>query len=157
MWLSRDEEERQRELEKLIDWEVDKQLAWLVVLLTGFLGLIAISGSKLVSGLLDFSNLQVSLFKWSVFIVVELILFSAVDFSFWRLANSLAFSRNLTENLPSALQKHWLINKAMFKRFYGIFVKQIGEHEFSVNRASTVLVIIFGDLILGSAIVSALW
>jgi hypothetical protein len=148
MWLSRDEEERQRELEKLIDWEVDKQLTWAVVLLTGFLGLIAISGSKMMNGLLDFSNLYVSLFKWSVFMVIELMLFSVVDFSFWRLASSLAFSRNIIENLPSELQKHWLIDKALFKWFYGIFVKQIGKHEFSVNSVRVLLMIIVGDLIL---------
>jgi hypothetical protein len=156
MPLSEDEEERQRELEKLIDWEVAKQLNWSVVLLTGFLGLIAISGSKLMSGLLDFSNLYISLFKLSVFIVIVLMLFLVVNFSFWRLATSLAVSRNLIENLPSELQKHWLVDKAIFKRFYGIFVKQIGEHEFSVNGVSAFLVIIVGDFIMVCAILFTL-
>lgn len=157
MWQSKEDEEKQKRLEKLIDWELSKQLTWAVVLLTTILGLLALLASGLLKQWIDFSKfplITINLVKTPFIIIFLLLLFFGVDMSFYRLATSASISRNLMEMLPSELQRQELIEKAIWKWFYGLFVQRTDKNRFSLRTWLVLLLIVLGDLLLIWALVS---
>lgn len=156
MWFTREEETRQRELEKLIDWELSKQLTWAVVFLTTTLGLLALLASGFLSRWFVLSrSLLVTFSPAKVpFVVIYLLLMMfGVDLSFYRLATSLAKMRNWTEMLPSKLHYQELIEKAILTWLYRPFVKRV-DNEYSHRTWLVWLLIALGDLLLVWALVS---
>jgi hypothetical protein len=157
MWQTRDEEERQKRLEKLIDWELSKQLTWAVVFLTTILGLLALFASGLLHQWIVFSRfylVTVNLVKAPFVVIFFLLLVFGVDLSFYRLAASLARLRNWIEMLPSELQRRELIEKVVLGWFYGLFVERRGKNRFSLRAWLVWLLIVLVDLVLIWALVS---
>jgi len=157
MWQSREEEEKQKRLEKLIDWELSKQLTWAVVFLTSALGLMALFASGLLKQWIDFSEfplITMNLVKTPFVIIFLLLLFFGVDLSFYRLATSLVRLGNWTEMLPSELARQELIEKAILKGFYGLFVERTDKNRFSLRTWFVWLLIVLGDTLLIWALIS---
>jgi len=157
MWQSKEDEEKQKRLEKLIDWELNKQLTWAVVFSTTILGLIALLASGLLKQWIDFSKfplITINLVKTPFIIIFLLLLFFGVDISFYRLVTSVSISRNWMEMLPSELQRQELIEKDILKWFYGLFVERIDKSHFSLRTWLVLLLIVLGDILLIWALVS---
>jgi len=157
MWQSKEDEEKQKQLEKLMNWELNKQLTWAVVFLTTILGLMALLASGLLHQWIDFSKfplITMNLVKTPFVIIFLLLLIFGVDLSFYRLAASLVRLRNLIEMLPSELQRQELTEKAILKWFYGLFVQRIDKNRFSLRTWLVLLLIILGDLLLIWALIS---
>ena len=157
MWLSREEEEKQKRLEKLMDWELSKQLTWAVVFLTTMLGLMALLASSLLRQWIDFSKfplITMNLVKAPFVIIFFLLLIFGADLSFYRLATSLVRLRNWVEMLPSELARKELIGKAVLGWFYGLFVERTSENRFSLRTWFIGLLLLLGDLLLIWALVS---
>jgi len=158
MWHPKEEEEKQRQLEKLIDWELSKQLTWAVVFLTTTLGLIALLASGLLKQWIDFSKLpliSINLAKTPFVIIFFLFLFFGVDLSFYRLATSLVRLLNWTEMLTSELARQELREKVVLRGFYELFVQRTDKNRFSLRTWLVLLLIVLGDLLLIWALVSA--
>jgi len=158
MWQSKEEEERQRQLEKLIDWELSKQLTWAVVFLTTILGLLAFFASGLLRQWIDFSEsslITMNLVKAPFVIIFFLLLIFGVDLSFYRLVTSLVRLRNWIEMLPSELARQELIGKVVLRWFYGLFVERTDKNRFSLRTWFVLLLIVLGDTLLIWALVSA--
>jgi hypothetical protein len=137
MTLSKEQKERKNDLEKLIDWEQNKQLTWAVVLLTATLGL---------AGILVIDSLSTST---RVFVIVlGLTLMSVLDFSFYRLATSLVNLRRYVERIGkiSELYKEELVTKAIFKSLYGWFVDTADKDKPRLITWRVVLIIVLADL-----------
>jgi hypothetical protein len=157
MWQSKEDEEKQKRLEKLIDWELNKQLTWAVVFLTTILGLLALFASGLLKKWIDFSKfplITLNLVKTPFVIIFFLLLIFGVDLSFYRLAASLVKLRNWAEILPSELIRRELIEKAILKRLYEPFVERTDKNCFSLRTWFVWLLIVLGDLLLIWALVS---
>jgi len=157
MWLSREEEEKQKELEKLIDWELNKQLIWAVVFLTTILGLLVLLARGLLKQWIDFSKfplITMNLVKTPFVIIFFLLLIFGVDLSFYRLATSLVKLRKWIEMLPSELIRRELIEKAILKWLYEPFVEKTGKNCFSLRTWFVWLLIVLGDLLFIWALVS---
>jgi len=158
MWQSKEDEEKQKRLEKLMDWELSKQLTWAVVFLTTILGLLALLASGLLKQWIDFSKfplITMNLVKTPFVIIFLLLLFFGVDLSFYRLATSVSISRNLMEMLPSELQRQELVEKAILKWFYRLFLERTDKNRFSMRTWFVLLLIVLGDILLIWALVSA--
>jgi hypothetical protein len=140
MWLSREDEEKQRRLEKLIDWEVSKQLTWAVVLLTTILGLVSFLGTGLLK---DF---MVSYVKVPLVVIYFTLVIFGVNISPYRLVCSLSTCREFIEMLPSDFQKKQIKEKAMFTWFYKIFVKEKCKNQFAIRGEVFWLLVILGDV-----------
>lgn len=157
MWQSKEEEEKQRQLEKLIDWELTKQLTWAVVFLTTILGLMALLASRLLEQWINFSKFPmttINLTKAPFVIIFLLLLIFGVNLSFYRLAASLVNLRNYTERLTSKLYHQELIEKAILKWFYGWFVKKKDKKDFSLRTELVLPTIFFVDFLLVLALLS---
>jgi len=157
MWQSREEEEKQRQLEKLIDWELIKQLTWAVVFLTTILGLLALFASGLLRQWIDSSKsslIIMNLVKAPFVIIFFLLLIFGVDLSFYRLVASLVRLRNWIEMLPSELARQELIEKVVLGWFYGLFVERTDKNRFSLRKWFVLLLIVLGDTLLVWALVS---
>jgi len=157
MWQSKEDEEKRKELEKLIDWELSKQLTWAVVFLTTMLGLVALLASSLLRQWIDFSKfplITMNLVKAPFVMVFFLLLIFGLDLSFYRLATSLARLRNWAGMLPSELIRKELIEKAVLGWFYGLFVERTGENRFSLRTWFVWLLMVLGDILLVWALVS---
>jgi len=157
MWQSREEEEKQRQLEKLIDWELSKQLTWAVVFLTTVLGLLALFASGLLRQWIDSSKsslIIMNLVKAPFVIIFFLLLIFGVDLSFYRLVASLVRLRNWIEMLPSELARQELIEKVVLGWFYGLFVERTDKNRFSLRKWFVLLLIVLGDTLLVWALVS---
>jgi hypothetical protein len=157
MWQSREEAEKQRQLEKLIDWELSKQLTWAVVFLTTILGLMALLTSSLLKQWIDFSKfplITINLVKTPFVIIFFLLLIFGVDVSFYRLAASLVRLRNWIEKLPSELARQELIEKVVLGWFYGLFVERTDKNHFSMRTWFVLLLIVLADTLLIWALAS---
>jgi len=157
MWHSKEEEEKQRQLEKLIDWELSKQLTWTVVFLTTILGLIALLASSLLKQWIDFSKfplISINLAKTPFVIVFFHFLVFGVNLSFYRLATSLVRLRNWTEMLTSELARQELREKVVLREFYELFAQRTDKNRFSLRTWFIGLLILLGDLLLIWALVS---
>jgi len=158
MWQSKEDEEKQKRLEKLIDWELNKQLTWAVVFLTTILGLMALLASGLLHQWIDFSEfplISMNLVKAPFVIIFFLLLIFGVDLSFYRLAASLVRLRNWVEMLPSELIRQELMGKVVLGWFCGLFVERTDKNRFSLRTWFVLLLIVLGDLLLIWALVSA--
>jgi len=158
MWQSKEDEEKQKRLEKLIDWELSKQLTWAVVFLTTILGLMALLASGLLHQWIDFSKsplITMNLVKTPFVIIFFLLLIFGVDLSFYRLAASLARLRNWVEMLSSELMRQELIGKVVLGWFCGLFVERKDKNRFSLRTWFVLLLIVLGDILLIWALVSA--
>jgi len=157
MWRSREDEERQRELERLIGWELSKQLTWAVVLLTTTLGLFALLASGLLGHWITFSKfplITINLAKGPFVIIFLLLLIFGVNMSFYRLATSLERLQNWIKMLPSKLYQQELIEKVVLGWFYNLFVERKDKDRFSLRTWFVWLLIILGDLLLIWALIS---
>jgi len=158
MWLSREEEEKQKELEKLIDWELNKQLTWAIVFLTTLIGLLALLGTNLLSHWIDFSEfplITTNLVKAPFVIIFLLLLVLGVDMSFYRLATTAYSMRNLVEMLPSELQQKELKERRTpLGWFFEQLIKRTDKNCFSLRTEFVWLLIVLGDLLLIWALVS---
>jgi len=157
MWQSKEDEEKQKRLEKLIDWELSKQLTWAVVFLTTILGLLALLASGLLHQWIDFSEfplITMNLVKAPVVIIFFLLLICGVNLSFYRLATSLVRLRNWVETLPSELMRQELIGKVVLGWFCGLFVERTDMNRFSLRTWFVLLLIVLGDTLLIWALVS---
>jgi len=151
MWQSKEEEEKQKKLEKLIDWELSKQLIWAVAFLTTTLGLMALLASNLLKQWIDFSKfplITINFAKFPFVIIFFLLLVFGVDLSFYRLATSLERLRNWVEMLPSELQRQALKEKVVLRRFYELFLERNDKNRFSIRTWLVWLLIVLGDLLL---------
>ena len=124
--LPEDKKEEKNDLEKLIDWEQNKQLTWAVVLLTSVLGL---AGLFVVN--------QFSIGKEVVAVILSVALMFLVNLSFYRLASSLVLLRHHIERIGqiSDLYKQELIDNAMFKGLYGWFVDAVDKDNPRLKKA----------------------
>jgi hypothetical protein len=150
MFLSKEDAEKQRQLEKLIDWEVSKQLTWAVVFLTTILGLASVLGTGLLKNFVDFSDfpsIMISYVKIPLVVIYFTLLIFCFDISFYRLVCSLSICRNFIEMLPSDFQKKQIIEKAMFGWFYKIFVKKKCKNEFAIRGEILWPLVIIGDIL----------
>jgi hypothetical protein len=151
MFLSNEDVEKQKRLEKLIDWEVNKQLTWAVVFLTTLIGLVSILGTGLLKNFVVFPCFPLimnTLAKISLAIIYFALLIFGFDMSFYRLVCSLATCRSFVEMMPSDFQKKRIKEKAMYKGFYKIFVKEKFENEFSIRGEVLWTLAILGDILL---------
>jgi len=157
MWQSKEDEEKQKRLEKLIDWELNKQLTWAVVFLTTILGLMVLFASDLLHQWIDFSKfplVTINLVKTPFVIIFLLLLIFGVNLSFYRLAMSVVRLRKWEEMLPSELARQELIEKDILKWFYGLFVQRTDKNRFSLRTWLVLLLIVLGDILLIWALVS---
>jgi hypothetical protein len=154
MWLTREDEELQKNLEKLVDWELSKQLAWVAVFVATTLGVITLivaipkaflgEGSIVVA---SFPLITVNLSKIGFALILVILLF-AVDFSFYRIACTHVNIKGWIERLPNDFKKRELLNKGAPKIFYDIFTVKTGDKSFPLNRWVVFLLVMFGDLLL---------
>jgi len=150
MWQSREDEEKQRKLEKLIDWELNKQLTWAVVLLSTILGLMSLYASGLLRQWIDFSKfplITINLVKAPFVTIFSLLLIFGVDVSFYGLATSLVRLRNWEEMLPE-FGRRQSVEKIPLECIYKQFVKRIDEKRFSLRIWFVLLLIVLGDMLL---------
>jgi len=119
--------------------------------------LLALLGTNLLGHWIDFSRfplITMNLVKAPFVIIFLLLLILGVDLSFYRLVTSASISRNLMEMLPSELQRQELIEKAIFKCFYGLFVVRTDKNRFCLRTWFVLLLIVLGDALLIWALVS---
>jgi hypothetical protein len=130
--LPEDKKEKKNDLEKLIDWEQNKQLTWAVVLLTAALGL---------GGL--FVGNSFSMGKEAFVIILSLVLMLVLDLSFYRLVTSLVFLRKYIEWIGqiSDLFNQELVKNAVFSRLYGWFVETAGKDDFHLKKWRVILIL----------------
>ena len=155
MWYTRDDEDKQRELEKLIDWELSQQLIWALVFVAAALGLLVLFASGFLSKwYVLYSSLLVKFDPVKVpFVVIYLaLMLFGVDVSFYNLAASLARMRNWVERLPSKLHHQELVDKGVLTWFW-LFVKRVNG-EYSHRTWLIWLLIVLGDLLLIWALIS---
>lgn len=158
MWQSEEDKEKQRQLEKLIDWELNKQLTWAVVFLTTILGLVALLASGLLRQWIDFSSfplITLNLVKTPYVVIFFLLLIFGVDMSFYRLATTAYTLRNLVEMLPSELQRKELKERrTILGWFCEQLIKRTDKNRFSLRTWLVWLLIVLGDMLLIWALVS---
>lgn len=150
MWESEEEREKQRQLEKLIDWELNKRLTWAVVFLTSILGLVALLASGLLRQWVDFSSfplITLNLVKAPFVVIFFVLLVFGVDVSFYRLATSAVRMRNYAEWLTRKLYRQELMEKAVFKGFTGLFVEKTEKNTFSLRIWFVCLLVVIGDIL----------
>lgn len=135
--LSKEQKERKNDLEKLIDWEQNKQLTWAVVLLTATLGL-----AELL--VIDSPSTSTRFFV----VVLGLTLMAVLNMSFYRLATSLVNLRRHIEQIGkiSALYKEELVANAIFKGLYGWFVDTADKDKPRLITWRLVLLTVLVDL-----------
>jgi len=143
--MSEDEKKREKEkgeLEKLVDWEQNKQLFWAVVLLTATLGLAEVL-------VIDSLSTSTRFFV----IVIGLILMGALDMSFYRLAISHVNLKRYIEGLGklSKLYKNELLDNVIFK-WYDWFVDTTNKDEPHLRIWRVRLIIVFADIFILSYI-----
>lgn len=134
--MSEDEKEK-GELEKLIDWEQNKQLTWAVVLLTATLGL---AGLLVIDSPSTYTRVFV--------ITLGLTLMGILDMSFYRLASSLVNLRRYIERIGkiSKLYHNELENNAILKGLYGWFVDTSVKYKPRLITWRVVLIIVLANL-----------
>lgn len=158
MWQTREEEARQNELEKLIDWELKRQLTWSVVLLTTTLGLLILLASGILKQWVSVSRtllVTINLVKTPLVIIFVLLLLGGVDLSFFRLANSLVNLRNYVIRIPSELHRQEFTEKAVLTWLYELFTERTEMNRFSLRAWLVWLLILIADLLLVWALFSA--
>ena len=142
MWLSREEKEKQRQAEKLIDWELRKQLQWTALFVTTVLGLVSLLASNLIKEI------------WTPFLPIYVLLFLATDYAFLRMATSISVMRNYFESLPSGRMKFELIDAAQMSKLFDIFStkrrssRKNNKLEWYPRMLSIGISIIAGDVLL---------
>lgn len=143
MALSEVEKERKNDLEKLIDWEQNKQLTWAVVLLTSTLGLAGLFVGN------SFAMNDTLIFV----LLLALTLMLVLDISFYRLVTSLAILGTYVEwiGVLSPLIRQELVTNVLFRRLYAWFVYRADENErFPIRRLRIGLVIVLADFFIVS-------
>ena len=157
MWLSKEEEEKQRQLEKLIDWELNRQLTWAVVFLTTLLGLLALLGTNLFEQWIisKLPLISINLLKAPFVAIFFVLLFFGVDMAFYRLADTTVTIRNFVDDLPSERMKTPLLRKTILGELYDLFLKRTSERNcFSLNKGLVWLLIFMGDTLLLLALIA---
>lgn len=157
MWQSKEEEEKQKKLEKLIDWELNKQLTWGVVFLTTILGLMALLAGSLLKQWIDLSKfplITMNLVKAPFVIIFFLLLIFGVDLSFYRLATSLERLRNWEQMLPNEFERQQLLENVPLECLYKLFVERTERNSFSLRTWFVLLLIVLGDILLIWALIS---
>jgi hypothetical protein len=142
------EEERQRQVEKLLDWELNKQLTWAVVFLSTIVGLIAILGSNLLAKsfvAFIYPLLTIDLRKIP-FVIIYFAPLSFSDIGFYRILLSLANMGEIVASLPSELQSRQL-KRHSIALLCRTFVRQIDEKKFCVKMWLFALLTAIGDLL----------
>lgn len=157
MWQSKEEEEKQRQLEKLIDWETSKMLSWVVLVLTFLLGAIQLLGSRLVksSEVLSFKStfLTIETHANLPFVVIYGLMIIGLDLSFYRLTATFVRLHDWYGMLPEFMRKP-LVEEYPLKLFFQIFETKTAEKRLSLRLERVLLLIILGDLLLIWALVS---
>jgi len=152
---SEEEKEKQQKYEKLIDWEVNKQLTWFILFLTLFLGLIQLLGlpfwnlSKTVELALPFFTIRTS--AQFPFILIYALLVAGLDVSIYRLGTTFERIRRWELQLRAlnTVMKAELSDKAYpLRLFYGIFLNRLCENEVTLRKWLVALIIIFFDVLL---------
>jgi hypothetical protein len=130
-------EENKGELEKLIDWEQNKQLFWAVVLLTATLGL---AGVLVIDSLLTSTKVFV--------IVLGLALMVVLDVSFYRIATSLVNLRRYIARIGkiSKLYKKELEDNAVLKGMYDWFVNTTDKEDPRLRTLRVAFIMILADV-----------
>jgi len=147
MWLSTENKEKQRQIERLIDWELRKQLQWTALFVATVLGLVSLlTGSQLKPFRIPF-------------FLIYILLFLASDYGFLRMTLSISIMRNYFEDLPNERMKYELIDKAHMSWLFDIFsIKRKSKngrtHEWHPRRWLIAALIIAGDFILVWAFLS---
>jgi len=156
MWQSREEEEKQKELEKLIDWELNRQLTWAVVFLTTLLGLLALLGTGLLKQWIVFKwpLICINYYKAPLVAIFFILLFFGVDLGFYRLADTAVTLRNFVEDLPSRRMREELLKKTIIGGLYDLFLKRTDKNRFSLKTGFVWMLIVLGDILLIWALVS---
>jgi hypothetical protein len=147
MTLLNNDQELKTQIEKLIDWELNKQLTWAVVFLTTILGLLGI--------------ITVNFTKAPFIIIFSVLLLSGADFSFYRIIGSHVTLRNYHERfeplqnarvyydeLVRARRGDWF-----FRIINGIFLIE-RENHFHMNRYTISLAVILMDLLFAWSLIS---
>jgi len=132
-----EKEKEKGELEKLIDWEQNKQLTWAVVLLTATLGL-----AELLVIVSPSTNTRFFVITLGLPLIVVL------DVSFYRLATSLVNLRRYIERIGqiSELYEEELVTNAILKRLYGGFVDTAVKYKPRLIKWRVVLIAVLVDL-----------
>lgn len=156
MWLSREEEEKQKELEKLIDWELNRQLTWAVVFLTTLLGLLALLGTGLLKQWIVFNCplICIDYYKAPLVAIFFILLLFGVDLGFYRLADTTVTLRNFVEGLPNKRMREELLKKTILGGLYNLFLKRTDKNRFSLRTEFVWLLIVLGDILFIWALVS---
>jgi hypothetical protein len=141
MWQSIEDKEKQRQVEKLVDWELRKQLWWTAIFVTTILGLISLHISEIFR--------QFFLFFSPIFIS----LFLAANYSFFRIAYSVSVMRNHFESLPSGWMKYQLVDKAQMSKLFDFFSekKRVGKsdkYEWHPRMSHILISVIIGWIVL---------
>lgn len=142
---------KQKDLEKLIDWDLRKQLTWAAILLSSILGLVSLLVSNKLNQWINLSQLpqiDVDFNKIPLLIIFAVLLIFGVDLSFYRLSTSLIIIRNWQEMLSSSLLHEELIDRAILQKLYKLFAKRTDENHFCIRSWFVGLLIIIGDSLL---------
>jgi len=147
MWQSKEEEEKQRQLERLIDWELNKQLTWVVFSLTFFLGLTQVLPFLKLTATRELTTPIFSL-KANVnlpFFIIYLLLIAGLDVSIFRLATTLERIRNWELRIPCDFMQKELRSYPL-KQLYDIFLIRICENRMVLRKWLVLLLIFSLDL-----------
>lgn len=149
MWQSREGEEKQKKLEKLIDWELRRQLTWVALLLTTFLGLMQLL-VRLELWRIDLSKFPlicINVVK-PPFVILFFLLLSGVDISFYKLATTLERVRNWELRIPNDFMQQELKNYPFRKLYEHIFLIRTCENRMTLRKWLVYLLIIILDIVL---------
>jgi hypothetical protein len=139
--------ERQQ-IEKLIDWELNKQLTWAVVFLTTILGWMGI--------------ITVNFTKTPFTIIFSVLLLSGLDFSFYRIIGSLVTLRDYHERFHllqngGGYYYDELVRKREGEFFFRIINKIFlieRENQFHMNNKNFIVAVILIDLLFAWSLIS---
>jgi hypothetical protein len=146
MTLPNNDEELKTQIEKLIDWELNKQLTWAVVFLTTILGIITVNFTK------------------APFIIIFFLLLSGVDFSFYRIIGCHVALRNYHERFEPLQNARVYYDELVRERRDDWFFRIINRiflierenqfHRFHRNNRAVLLAVILIDLLFIWALIS---
>jgi len=149
MWQSEGEKEKQKKLEKLIDWEISKQLTWVVLSLTFFLGLMGVLPFLKLSGTKEFTT-PIFFLKVSAnapFIITYLLLIVGLDVSIYRLGTTLERIRNWELRIPSHFMQLEL-RRTPLDLVLRLFLRRTRDNHMNLRRWLVALVILLADILL---------